>query len=67
MSRNVTFTFHAFRQMRERGISKESVIEAINKGSKMIEGKRVHSVFRGIEAVFIKQGNNVRVITVFRK
>ncbi len=50
--------------MIERGISTYEVHDAIQKGSKRIQGKKIVSVYKHIEVVFKKAKDDCYVITV---
>ncbi len=50
--------------MIERGISREEVETAINKGTKRIQDDKIVSAYAYFEVVYKKLGNEIYVITV---
>jgi len=66
----IHFTKHAFERMKQRGISKEEVLLAINNPEIMIKkhGKHYYRkiLIRGnIEIVCDKRENNIKIITLY--
>ena len=60
---NIKYSRHARMRMVERGISESEVSEAINKGSKRREGKKIIAAHRHIEVVFKVVNKDCYVIT----
>jgi hypothetical protein len=50
--------------MIERGISHEEVKNAINKGAKRLQGRKIVSAYSYFEVVYRKFGKRIYVITV---
>ncbi len=61
---NIKYSRHARSRMVERGISTKEVNDAIQKGTKKIQGKRIVTAYRHIEVVFRKVKDDCYVITV---
>ncbi len=55
---------HAHEQARERGVSINEIKEAIQRGSKFLQGNKVVSNYRHIKIVFKKMKNKFFVVTV---
>lgn len=58
-------TKHAKDQMVRRGISKEEILEAILKGAKKINGRKIITLFRKLEVVYIQKPCQYFVITPY--
>lgn len=58
-------TKHAKGQMIERGISKREILEAITKGAKRRQERKIISKYRKIEVVFIQRPCHYFVITTY--
>ncbi len=58
-------TRHMKNMMLERGLSKKEIMDAILKGAKRAKGKKITSLFKRIEVVFIKVICNYFVITSY--
>ena len=61
---NIKYSRHARLRMVERGISAKEVIDAIQKGSKRIQGKKIITVYKNIEVLLKKVKDDCYVITV---
>lgn len=57
---------HAKNRMIERGISRIEILDAINKGAKRLDGRKIIAFHRGIEVVYKKKPCHIFVITTFR-
>lgn len=51
--------------MLERGLSKKEIMDAVLKGAKRVKGRKITSLFKRIEVVFIKGICNYFVITSY--
>ncbi len=51
--------------MLERGLSKKEIMDAVVKGAKRVKGRKIVSLFKRIEVVFIKGTCNYFVITSY--
>ena len=58
-------TIHAKNRMIERGISKDTAIEIILKGSKRYIKKKVFARLKGIEVLYVQKPCNFHVITIY--
>ena len=61
---DIKFSRHARLRMVERGISSKEIADAINKGSKRIQGDKILAAHKNLEVVFKKQDDVCYVITV---
>lgn len=61
------YTKHAIEKIDTLGIEKREVENAIKKGMKWKESnsEKWHAQMAGIEAVFMKQGRNIFIITAY--
>ncbi len=64
---NIRYSKHARKRMIERGISEMEVAEAIQKGTKRAQDKKIVAAYTYFEVVFKKIGDDVYVITVMRR
>ncbi len=60
-------SYHAKDQMIERGISKEELIEVIQRGAKRIYGSKIISALKKMEVVYKQQPCHYFVITLYLK
>ncbi|MFQ6136359.1 MAG: DUF4258 domain-containing protein [Candidatus Hydrothermarchaeales archaeon] len=60
----IKYSKHARFRMIERGISHEEVKNAINKGTKRLQGGKIVSTYSYFEVVYKKAREKVYVITV---
>ncbi len=58
---------HAKDQMIERGISKEEMLETILQGAKRIQGEKIISSFKKMEAVYKQEPCHYFIITIYPK
>ncbi|MBU4190126.1 MAG: DUF4258 domain-containing protein [Candidatus Thermoplasmatota archaeon] len=58
-------TRHMKNMMLERGLSKKEIMDAVLKGAKRVKGRKITSLFKRIEVVFIKGICNYFVITSY--
>lgn len=56
---------HTKDQMIYRGISKEELIEAILKGAKRLQGKKIIALYKKIEVVYVQKPCHYFVITTY--
>ena len=61
---DIKYSLHARERMVERGISAREVRDAINKGTKRVQVNKIMSVYKYLEVVFRKVGDDWYVITV---
>ncbi len=61
---DIKYSAHARKRMVERGISPGEVREAINKGSKSLDGSLITSAHRNLKVFFRRIGDDWYVITV---
>ena len=54
-------------RMIERGISEKEVNDAVNKGTKRRQGKKIAATYRHLEVVFKKVKEDYYVITVMAR
>lgn len=60
-------TKHATNAMIERGISKFEALEVISKGAKKAQGRKIITLLRKIELVYLKFPCQYIVITAYRE
>lgn len=60
-------TKHMKNMMLERGLSKKEIMDAVLKGAKRVKERKITSLFKRIEVVFIKETCNYFVITSYWK
>ncbi len=60
----IRYSNHARCRMVERGISHREVKNAINKGAKHLQDRRIVSTYSYFEVVYKKAGEKIYVITV---
>jgi hypothetical protein len=61
---NIKYSRHARLRMVERGVSEKEVSDAVRKGRKVTKDEEIHSIFRHVEVVVKKIGEDWYVITV---
>ena len=64
---NIKYSRHARLRMIERGISEKEVNDAVNKGTKRRQGKKIAATYRHLEVVFKKVKEDYYVITVMAR
>ena len=60
----ILYSRHARLRMVERGISPREVKNAINKGAKRMQGRKIVSAYSYFEVVYKKAGEKIYVITI---
>jgi len=58
-------TKHMKNMMLERGLSKKEIMDAVLKGAKRVKERKITSLFKRIEVVFIKETCGYFVITSY--